>query len=137
MRDRFMIYGSNSPMNWALKLRAYGKKVRDSTTSLGFIIWSEDGSTLSYKDTELTMSGLGDFVRKRVELAQAELEDLLLIHPDEDRADVLPSLVLRDLKDDPSISRRDFSFLDHPQNQMLQGKDRWLLKSRSRLRLAS
>jgi hypothetical protein len=127
IRDRFMIYGSNSPMNWALKLRAYGKKVRDSTTSLGFIIWSEDGSTLSYKDTKLTMSSLGDFVRKQVELAQAELEDLLLIHPDEDRADVLPSLVLRDLKDDPSISRRDWSFLDHPQNQMLQGKDRWLL----------
>jgi hypothetical protein len=53
MRDRFMIYGSSSPMNWALKLRAYGKKIRDSTTSLGYIIWSEDGTGLSYKDTEL------------------------------------------------------------------------------------
>jgi hypothetical protein len=127
MRDRFMVYGSSSPMNWALKLRAYGKKVRDSTTSLGFIIWSEDGSALSYRDTELTMAGLQDFVRRQVELAQTELEDLLLIHPDEDRAEVVPPLVLRDLKDDPSISRRDWSFLDHPRNQVLQGKERWLL----------
>lgn len=37
MRERFMIYGSRSPFNWALRLRVYGKKVRNSTTSLGYI----------------------------------------------------------------------------------------------------
>ncbi|KAL5344188.1 hypothetical protein ACLOAV_010850 [Pseudogymnoascus australis] len=38
MQDRFMVYESRSPMSWVLKLRSYGKKIRESTTSLGFII---------------------------------------------------------------------------------------------------
>ncbi|KFY19400.1 hypothetical protein V493_07975 [Pseudogymnoascus sp. VKM F-4281 (FW-2241)] len=38
MQDRFMVYESRSPMSWALKLRLYSKKVRESTTSLGFIV---------------------------------------------------------------------------------------------------
>ena len=38
MQDRFMVYGTRSPMNWALKLRAYGKKIQDTTTALGHII---------------------------------------------------------------------------------------------------
>jgi hypothetical protein len=127
MRDRFMIYGSNSPMNWVLKLRAYGKKIRDSSTGLGYIIWSEDGSAISYKDTELSMAGLRGFVQQQIELAQSALEDLLLVHSEEDRADVIPPLVLRDLKDDPSNNQRGWSFLNHPQNQALQGKEQWLL----------
>jgi hypothetical protein len=49
MQDRFMVYGSRSPINWAQKLRVYGKKIRDSTTSLGYIIWSDDGQKLNYK----------------------------------------------------------------------------------------
>ena len=37
MRERFLIYGSRSPFNWVLRLQAYGKKIRNSTTSLGYI----------------------------------------------------------------------------------------------------
>jgi hypothetical protein len=37
MQCRFMVYGSGSAINWAQKLRVYGKKIRDSTTSLGYI----------------------------------------------------------------------------------------------------
>jgi hypothetical protein len=58
MQDRFMVYGSRSPINWAQKLRVYGKKIRDSTTSLGYIIWSDDGQKLDYRGLELSMSGL-------------------------------------------------------------------------------
>lgn len=122
-----MIYGSSSLMNWALKLRAYGKKIRDTTTSLGHIIWSEDGTALSYKDTELEMTKLQDFILNQVNLAQSELEDLLLIYTYEAREDIVPTLVLRDLKDDLTNNKRGWSFLDDPRNQMLRGKERWLL----------
>jgi hypothetical protein len=43
LRDRFMIHGTRSPFNWACRLRMYGKKVRDSTTCLGYIEWTDDG----------------------------------------------------------------------------------------------
>jgi len=35
-QDHFMVYGSRLPINWAQKPRVYGKKIRDSTTSLGY-----------------------------------------------------------------------------------------------------
>jgi len=38
MQDRFMAYGTRSPVNWVLKLQAYGKKIQDTTTGLGHII---------------------------------------------------------------------------------------------------
>lgn len=127
MQDRFMAYGSRSPINWAQKLRVYGKKIRDSTTSLGYIVWSDDGQKLDYKGLELSMSGLKQFVRQQVEFAQDRLQQLLLIHIEETREDVVPSLRLQDLKDDPSLNRLGQSFLTDVRNPALQGYDRWLL----------
>jgi len=49
MQDRFIIKDSRSPISWSLKLRAYGKAVKDNTTSLGYIMWSDDNEILSYK----------------------------------------------------------------------------------------
>ena len=37
MRDRFTVHGARSPFSWMSRLRVYGKKVRDSTTCLGYI----------------------------------------------------------------------------------------------------
>ncbi|KAF4626644.1 hypothetical protein G7Y89_g11514 [Cudoniella acicularis] len=45
-------------------------------------------------------------LKLRVNLAQSELEDLLLIHTDEAREDTVPRLVLRDLKDDSTNNKR-------------------------------
>ena len=42
MRERFMLHGSRSPFSWASRLRAYAKKVRDSSTCLGYISWTDD-----------------------------------------------------------------------------------------------
>jgi hypothetical protein len=47
MRERFMIQGSRSPFEWACRLRMYAKKVRDSTTCLGYITWTDDGQRVS------------------------------------------------------------------------------------------
>ncbi|KAJ9634939.1 hypothetical protein H2199_008803 [Coniosporium tulheliwenetii] len=128
MQDRFMVYGSRSPMNWAQKLRTYGAKVRDNTTSLGFIIWSDDGQHLSYKDFELDMQQLRWFVRDQVDLAQAQLEELLLVHPEEVREDVVPAINMHGIKDNPSVSEAGWSFLSDGRNQEQFGNhDRWLL----------
>jgi hypothetical protein len=50
MRERFMTHDTRSPFDWASQLRMYGKKVRGSTTCLGYIDWSDDGECISYKE---------------------------------------------------------------------------------------
>jgi hypothetical protein len=92
MQDRFMVYGTRSPINWALKLREYGKKIQDTTTALGHIVWSDDGEELSYKGLELTMTSLRRFVSDQVEIAQSQIYELLLVNPEESREDVVPAL---------------------------------------------
>lgn len=82
MKERFMMVGTPTPFSWALRLRVYGKKIRNSTTCLGVIRWSEDNEKLTYGDIELTMTSFKDFVREQVHLAQAQL-GLLPLHPTE------------------------------------------------------
>jgi hypothetical protein len=38
-----MTFGSSTPMNLVLNLRAYGKVIWNNTTAAGFIEWSDDG----------------------------------------------------------------------------------------------
>jgi len=114
MHDRFMVYGSRSPINWIQKLRTYGKKIRDTTTSLGYLIWSDDGEVLEYRGLRLSMTGLRQFMRHQVNQAQDQLQALLLIHAEETREDVVPVLRLQDLRDDPSLSQLGQSFLTDP-----------------------
>lgn len=53
MRKRFMTLDNASPFTWALHLRSFGKRIRDCTTSLGYMRWSEDGQTVTYREVEL------------------------------------------------------------------------------------
>jgi len=114
-------------MDWALKLRAYGKKIQDTTTALGHIVWSDNGEELSYKGVELTMTALRRFVSEQVEINQSQLHELLFINPKESREDVVPELTLRALNDDPTVSEPEWSFLKNARNTTLQGHDQWLL----------
>lgn len=130
LQDRFMVFGSESPMNWILNLRAYGRKARDTTTSVGCINWSDDGGRLSYKSLEFSMNGLRWFLRDQVQEAQDQLHDLLLL-PEADpdtRAKQVPHLCLASLKDDPTICSANYSFLQDERNQkILDGQQRYLL----------
>jgi hypothetical protein len=128
MRDRFLLHGTHTPFNWALRLRAYGKKVRNSTTSLGYIYWSEDNEKLFYKDLELGMSDFRKFVRVQVGLAQQQLRELLLVHPDEDLEAVVPDIRLRDLKDNLACADKGWNFLQDERNRSIfAGGDKKLL----------
>jgi hypothetical protein len=77
--DRFMVYGSDFPINWILNLRAYGAKLRDNTTSSGFIYWSDDGQKPSYKSLEFTMNSLKWFLHDQIEEACQVFHDMLLL----------------------------------------------------------
>lgn len=131
MQDRFMVFGSESPMNWILNLRAYGAKARDTTTSTGFVNWSDDGQQLSYKSLELTMKGLRWFLCDQIQEAQDQLHSLLLL-PEGDsdsRAQNVPELRLSSLKDDPTVCSANLSFLQDKRNDViLGGHQRHLLR---------
>ncbi|KAK3619415.1 hypothetical protein LTR56_024041 [Elasticomyces elasticus] len=60
-RERFMAHGTRSPFNWASRLRVYGKSVRDSTTCLGYISWSDDGRSVSTQDAQPRDATFEDF----------------------------------------------------------------------------
>jgi hypothetical protein len=48
LHNCFMVYGSCLLINWVQKLWVYRKKIRDSTTSLGYMVWLDDGQELEY-----------------------------------------------------------------------------------------
>jgi hypothetical protein len=66
MRERFLLYGVRAPFSWISRLRTYGKKVQNSTTSLAYIYWSDDEQTLIYKRLRLTMTDFQRFSRTEV-----------------------------------------------------------------------
>jgi hypothetical protein len=116
MQDCVLVYSSCSLINWAQKLRVYGKKIRDSTASLDYIIWSDNHQKLDWKGLELSMVGLKQFVRQQVEVVQDQLQQLLLIHTKEAKEDVILMLRLQDLKNNPAQSRLSQSFLTDLRN---------------------
>jgi hypothetical protein len=79
MRDRFLLPGVRAPFSWIVRLRTYGKKIQSTTTSLGYIHWSDDCQTLQYRELQLAIADLQRFVRIQVELAQMDLEELFLL----------------------------------------------------------
>uniref|UniRef100_A0A0D2YKC3 Uncharacterized protein n=1 Tax=Fusarium oxysporum (strain Fo5176) TaxID=660025 RepID=A0A0D2YKC3_FUSOF len=126
MQDRFMTKDARSPISWSLKLRAYGFAVKDNTTSLGYIMWSDDDEILSYKKMHFSMTGLRDLVSAEVEAAQNQLADLLLVPSDTERKHMVPQFSLRSVVDDPSEGAPGWNFTCHPQNEVLHGHRRWI-----------
>ena len=126
MQDRFMTKDSRSPISWSLKLRAYGKDIKDSTTSLGHIIWSDGNEVLNYKKMKFYMTQLRDLVVTEAKIAQNQLAELLLVPPDTAREDGIPTMSVRSIVDDPTESRAGWNFTHQPQNQPLHGHQRWI-----------
>jgi hypothetical protein len=73
------------------------------------------------------MDSFRGLVRSLVARAQRDLEDLLLLHPEERREDVVPTVTLHRLTDDHSNSQKGWSFLKDSRNadQLREGHD-WL-----------
>ncbi|KAE8549021.1 hypothetical protein EYB25_007536 [Talaromyces marneffei] len=116
MRERFLVHGTRSPFAWITRLRTYGKKIQNTTTSLGYIYWSEDQQQLSYKGLEMTIESFRRFVQTEIEKAQQSLEILFLLYEEESRESVIPPIPLSQLRDDPSESRLGWNFLQDAHN---------------------
>lgn len=131
MRERFLVYGTRSPFSWACRLRAYAKKVRDTTTSIGYISWNDESSAVSYKEvTSLSMTCLREFIRRQVGKAQTQLEELLLLHPQESRESLGVAFRMHQVTDNASESQCGWNFLESARNQAgpLPKRDHWLLE---------
>jgi hypothetical protein len=63
LQDRFMTFGSSTPMNLVLNLRAYGKVIWNNTTAAGFIEWSDDGQNIDYWGVQLSINNLKWFMQ--------------------------------------------------------------------------
>jgi len=111
MRARFLIHGTRSPFSWASRLRMCGKKVRHSTTCLGYISWSEDKQAVSYKAVHgLSMDVVRDFVAKQVAAAQGQLESLLRLYSEQKSEDLELSLRMHRIVDDASRTGKARAF---------------------------
>ncbi|KAF3030308.1 hypothetical protein E8E12_000480 [Didymella heteroderae] len=131
LQDAFMVYGSDSPINWILNLRSYGNAIRNNTTAAGWIEWSDDGQKLTYKSLELTLGNMRWAIRDQLAEAQEQLNQLLLL-PDSEpdtRARLVPAAHLAQLKEDPGVFTAGHSFLLDPRNSALlaAGGQRYLL----------
>jgi hypothetical protein len=129
MRSRFLMFGVRAPFGWIARLRTFGKRIQNTSTSLGYLIWSDDHQNLSYRDLSLSMDGLRSFIRTQVELAQWDLGRLFLLGEEEAREDVVPNLPLERLVDDPVNNKRGWNFLQDPRNRAILSTtgERWLL----------
>jgi hypothetical protein len=131
MRARFLLASGRSPFSWASRLLVYSKKARDCTTTEGYISWSDNGQSVSYRDVQdLHMDGLRRLVRIQVTKAQEELEGVLLLHPSECRGDLDIAFYLHRVTDNAAEGRNGWNFLQHQAN--LQGtlpdRKQWLLR---------
>lgn len=129
MCGRFMLDNTASPLAWAIRLRALGKKMMTSTTAQGFITWSEDRDVLNYKDLTLKMSDFRAFVTEQVQKAQSSLRRVLLLHEEEEFVQVMPRLPLGEVKDNPANVAPGWCFLYDQRNQhIFEPGDKWLIK---------
>jgi hypothetical protein len=129
MRQCFMTVDNCAPFSWAVSLRSFGKQIRDSTTSLGYMQWSDDEQTVHYKGIELSMQSFRRFVLVQVQRVQSLLSDVLMLGVDEAREDVIPMIQLHRLRDNPAVVENGWSFLDDERNRaLLPCKKGWLLR---------
>jgi hypothetical protein len=128
MRERFMTINNCTPFSWAVSTRSFGKKIRDSVTSLGYIQWSEDEQTVFYKDVELRVGAFREFVAVQMKKAQGLLASLFMLGPEEKREDVIPTISLHRIRDNPTVTESGWNFLQDERNiDVLPCKKRWLL----------
>jgi hypothetical protein len=129
MRQRFLIHGCATPMGWALRLRAYGKKIKVRQTPIlpGHVDWSDDGSTLTYRGQPLSMVDFQRFVHDQIQKLQSQL-NCLLLQTMSSSPPIIPKLNLSDIHDDHAHRATGWNLLQDPRNRtQLAGYERWVL----------
>lgn len=119
---RFLVVGTATPMDWALRLRLYGRAVEVKTTAVGNINWV--GEKVIYREIELSMSDFRGLVHKLCEQTRDILiKDLLFMEGAEGD---LPRYSWLELKDNAAKDEPGWYFVQDWRNCMQEGT-RWLL----------
>jgi hypothetical protein len=100
-------------MNWAHKLRTLVKSIRDTTTALGHIIWSDDGEKLKSKGLKFSITGLRRFLSVQKQAAYRQLHEFLFVLP-AGWDTTVPAIDLSQLRDNPANGELGWSFLKDP-----------------------
>lgn len=122
VRDPWLMRNSATPFAFILTIRGYGRRIRNNTTSAGFISWSNDFSQLAYKDIQLRIPAVRCFLQCEMAMLQTDLSELLLSPSLQKR----PWFELDQLKDNPANSKTNWSFLQESRNKLLSWKS-WLM----------
>lgn len=127
MRTRFMTFDGRTPMGWIHGLRAYGRKLSESRTVDGDVVWSSDYQTIVYKDFECSLANFRTFISTLLEKARGQLADLFLVQNGQTLEKVAPAVRLFAIKDIPKESRAGWSFLQDERNEHLVDGSTWMV----------
>ena len=114
-------------MSWILSLRQCAKKLSNAMTAQGYVMWSDDGERISFKDFNCSMTNFRSFVVIEMRKAQDELAKLFLIEDGFKLENVLPPVRLVDIKDNPGEDRPGWNFLKDERNRHLFDGSNWMM----------
>ncbi len=135
MADRFIGLTSHgcrlSPMDWVLRLRTYGQKIRYDTAEDGAVDWVGDRVLLGH--TSFTMAHLRSMVHGLVHVARALLHaELLLLEVDQGEEltqsarEVLPEIQWDGLVDNPAELSAGWNLFKDARNSLKVDRQAWL-----------
>jgi hypothetical protein len=112
VRLRYMITGSQSPLEEFQSLRDFGRVIARTDAPAFLLRWSDDGETVSYGDKfHLTMQDFRGLAEYFTVHAEELCEELMY--------DLDPVVDLASVKDDLTNTRSGFSFVKHPDNGLV------------------
>lgn len=111
IRTRYMVVGSQSPLEEMISLRNYGRVMARSDTSSFLLRWSEDGQTVFHGDSfQISMAEFRLLAEHIINETNRLCTELMYGWE--------PTIDLAKLKDDMTNTEKGFSFVLHPENHL-------------------
>jgi hypothetical protein len=110
IRHRFMLYGCLTPLGEFQSLRDFGRIMARTDPPSFLLRWSDDGNTLYYDDTSITMDKFRTFSEHLVQLGERQCSGMMY--------DWLPKVDFGQVKDEWGNTRKGFSFIHHAGNKL-------------------
>lgn len=90
-----------------MTVRGYGRRIRNNTTTAGYLSWSDDFTQLSFKDIIFDIARFRTFLQVEIQLLGNDLCQLSL----HDSTAEIPAFDLHRLKDNAANKENNWSFL--------------------------
>src|SRR5436309_3473959 len=123
LHSQFMTTGTATPMDWALRLRLYGRGICNKTTAEGKIDLIDD--MVIYGEIELSIPVFLELIHKLCEETKMLLLDELLFSLKGQEGE-LPAFHWSELQDNPAKNDPDWYFIYDKRNQLVDGR-KWLV----------